>query len=165
MLRIIHDSCARLRAATLAAAVLATAACGGGDKSTGPRGQDISGTYTLQWVANSGLPAVIQDGPWYDQRSGHYYDNVKVVVTEGSVQLTADGGCDMQIIFDITNDGQEQQVTGSGTGTYSLSGDHIVCNSDNNQSTLEGTVQNGVLALQISVYGTNDLVEFDFARN
>lgn len=173
MLRIIHDSRdrARFAATMLAVMALAITACGGSDKATGPKGgQNIAGSYSLRAVANGGLPATIHDGPWYDPNSGHFYNNLKATVTGGWVDLTSDGPTpnaghfNAHLDLDVVADGDPTSGTVDHSGTFNVANGQIVF-TDEDGSTVEGSLNNGALAVQIDVFGIGDVIEYDYARS
>jgi hypothetical protein len=172
MLRIIHDSRTRAGVAgiMLAFATLSIAACGGSDKSTGPKGsQNIGGSYSLRAVGNSGLPAVIKNGPWYDPNSGHFYNNLQATVTGGWVDLTVDGPSaneghfNAHLDLDVVADGDPTSGSVDHSGTFSISNGRIVF-TDEDGSTVDATLNNGALAAQLDVFGSGETIEYDYAK-
>jgi hypothetical protein len=104
----------------LGLAILAAAACGGGEDATSPSpdptpSADISGTYALAQVrthghlsgGGSGLPVDFVDG------SGDH-----LVFLSGTVTLGADGTFDLKV--QVTFKGNSSELTDY--GTYSVSG-------------------------------------------
>lgn len=125
----------RRRAVTLALCALALAACGGGDKSTGPGGS-IAGTYTMQTVNGSAPPVTI-----------FQVGTDKVEVTGGSVTMNADNTFSGVTSIRETSGGEALPVeTFTCTGTYTRSGSAVTFTepeTDDCGGSYPGTWSNG----------------------
>jgi len=99
---------------TLGAAVvlLATQACGA-DSTTSPsnnnKSSDPRGTYTLKTVDGKNLPYQISRSPYRDPQTGHFYNELDAVVTDGGIELDELGFIDIWINLALTGDGVPMQ--------------------------------------------------------
>ena len=97
---------------TLAGGLLT--ACGDDDDATGTGGTSIFGTYALQTIAGTSLPAVLLEVP-----------DFKIEVTAGSVRLNSDNTYSISISLRLTDAGTVTTETETGAGTYTASGSTI----------------------------------------
>src|SRR5687767_11851971 len=91
---------ALLVAATLAAAI----ACAGGDSSTGPSSAKPAGAYELRQVDGGAVPAKIYHGPYFDAATPHFYNQLIVEVTTGTIELDEDGRFRIELGYRFTGD-------------------------------------------------------------
>ena len=134
------------RLAYAAVAVLATtaAACGGSDKSTGPK-SSINGTYALRTVEGDALPA-----------TGELNGQV-VTISAGSLTISNENS--FQLRYTINNQQQSDQ------GTITRNGSSIAFNSTQ-FSDFTGTVSNnnGTVTVNYDLTDDNDVVAMAFSK-
>lgn len=102
-----------MRTISLALALAVLSACGGSDKTTGPK--TVPGSYSLNNVNGSGLPAVYYQEPGY-----------KLEVTAGAINLSANGSFTDTYSFRETDGATVTSVTVPCQGTWAQSGSNIV---------------------------------------
>ena len=136
-------STVRLAAALVPAALIA--ACGGGDKATGP-GDGVVGTYALQSVNGQSLP--MQLGTTDDGRA--------VAITTGSVDLRSDKSYVTALTFRFTGRGQSSSQSQQDTGTYTASGSSVTLRSTDGTTTT-ATVAGGRLTSSVPLDGGGTL--------
>src|SRR5687768_3722599 len=74
----------------LVGATLAVTACAGDSSSTGPSTAKPVGAYELRQVDGNAVPAKIYHGPYFDAATPHFYNQLIVEVTQGTIELDAD---------------------------------------------------------------------------
>ena len=150
----------RLASIALAAAVVATSACGKDDKSpTGNNGTTV-GTYTLDKVDGGNLPAMLFAG---DVDVEGETVNVTISLMSGSMTLAANNTFtgSLAVRFAIVG-APAQTETVPVTGTYAVSGNTItLTSSDPEDPQLIGTISNGQLMVDIDLLETGE--EFSLA--
>lgn len=114
---------------------LVLTACGD-DDSTGPGSANISGTYTLRTINGSNLPfTVFQVGA------------DKVEVLSGNVTLTNGGAYTTLSTVRTTLNGVVTTEPEADAGTYTRNGTAMTLRSNDDGTTVSGTVSNGVLTV------------------
>src|SRR5262245_9168850 len=88
----------------LAGTLASSTACSS-DQSTGPNGSPV-GRYTLSQVDRASLPATIHRGPWFDAANNHFYNQLLLAVSAGTLELKADDHFSLSFDLEITADGQ-----------------------------------------------------------
>ena len=107
----------------------------------GPNG-DVTGTYSLQSVNGSAVPAQI---PGTAQTQGY-----TLVMQQGSIQL-ASSKYTSQLVVQISGNGQSQTATGVDSGSYAVHSNAITFTSSAGGSQYTGTVTGKTLT-----FGLND---------
>lgn len=125
--RLVRGSCALL--------VVATSLGCGGESSTSPSNEPVTGTYTLRTINQIGLPYVIAD-----------QDSIKVELLSDSFTLTDDKKWSEFGTRRISFSGQVVIDTIADLGTYVLNAPTITLISTN--GTIDGSVSGGTLTLK-----------------
>lgn len=150
-----------------------TIACGGKDAGgpstptepsspSGPSAGAIVGSYSLEKVDGSGLPATIFDD---DVRldDGRVV-RLKVAVTSGSLNLDENEEFSGKLAVKLTADGQSQSDAIPIRGEYSRSGNTISFESDDDGPSFKGTIRNGALELELDIFDTGEATTYTFKK-
>jgi hypothetical protein len=129
--------------------VLVLAACGGGDKVSGPG--SVAGAYALQSVNGQPVPMLL----------GQSDDGRTFYVAGGSLELRADEGYSSTLTFRVTGGGQSASQSEQDAGTYTVSGSTVTLRSQDGSSTT-ATVGGGRLTSVVPVEG--GALTFVYAR-
>lgn len=125
----------RLVSAAIVAVTMLAAACGGGDKSTGPT--TLEGTYTLKTVNGSAPPVIIAQ-----------LGADKVEVLGGSLLMNANNTFSGSTTVRFTESGVVSTETADCDGSFTRSGNAVTFSEDDDVSgdcggTYSGTFSNG----------------------
>ena len=141
------------------------AGCGGGDSPTGPKGDTIGGTYSLQTVDDERLPAPIHHGPWLDGTANpvRFYNLFDCKVTNGVIELDEDDETFyLEVDMAYVADGRPGNRTIQVSGTYVVDDDAIYFTATNGVGA-SGVIEDGVIYLDVDALGTDRYREFIFA--
>lgn len=125
----------RLVRGSYALLLVATSLSCGGESSTSPSNEPVTGTYTLRTINQIGLPYVIAD-----------QDSIKVELLSDSFTLTDDKKWSEFGTRRISFSGQVVIDTIADLGTYVLNAPTITLISTN--GTIDGSVSGGTLTLK-----------------
>lgn len=125
----------RLVRGSYALLLVATSLGCGGESSTSPSNEPVTGTYTLRTINQIGLPYVIAD-----------QDSIKVELLSDSFTLTDDKKWSEFGTRRISFSGQVVIDTIADLGTYVLNAPTITLISTN--GTIDGSVSGGTLTLK-----------------
>ena len=129
----------RAFATTLAlGAIFTTTAC---SSIFGPHNTSIAGTYTLQSVNGSAVPAQI---PGTTQTQGY-----TLVVQSGGVQITSSKYIE-QMVIAVSGNGQSQTATGVDSGTYTVQGSTVTFSSTAGGGQFTGTMSGNTLSVGVN---------------
>jgi hypothetical protein len=131
-----------------AALLLATQACGS-DSTTSPKSNnsDPRGTYTLKTVDGKNLPYQISRSPYYDPQTGHFYNELDAVVTDGGVKLDELGFIDFWVNLALTGDGVPMQGGREIKGLYDTDASGKVIVSFDAVNWVPLPIQNGQITI------------------
>src|SRR5215208_2350948 len=117
-------------AALVVAAAFAVTGCGGSDSSTGPGTGKPTGAYELRQVDGNAIPAKIYHGPYFDAATPHFYEQLIVEVTQGTIELGADGRFRIELGYRFNGDGKIAVRGLEDEGEYRVEGGEIRFESD-----------------------------------
>jgi len=146
----------------LAATVIGASACGG-DSSTTPS-KAIAGVYSLEKVARLSVPVQVYEGPFYHAEDQRSYDEFVVVMTGGSLELTAEGSYRTTLNYRAYKDGVEEIGSLRAWGVYTVANDEIFLERDNDLDFGTGTLQDDGVTLYMDVVGKGTLKPYTFVR-
>ena len=152
-------SCARL---LLPFTALATWACSSDPNS--PKGGTVVGTYQLQQADDRSLPADIHRGPFYDYTQHHFYNQLIVTVTGGSIELDENGNLTATLDASITGDGQTWTKHNEGQATYTAKGSQITAYSADGQVIGMFSVANGEIVQGVDPIGEGVMHQLLYRR-
>ena len=138
----------------LSIATLATgaAACGGKDSSTEPTTpQNIAGEYLLETIQTKQLPVKIYDGPIGEPGDDDYYDSYILTIKRGAIDLDDAGNFHLMMDYHLVRDGNAQDGSWDGYGTYEINGNKIALIRDDGVDGGDGTVRSGQVSLQMTM--------------
>lgn len=138
----------RHTALLVAATFAAMTACAGGDSSTGPSSAKPAGVYELRLVDGNAVPAKIYHGPYFDASIPHFYNQLIAEVTQGTIELDADGRFRIELGYRFTGDGQTALSELEDEGEYQTQGGEIQFQSDEGYE-YSATLQNGTIELSL----------------
>lgn len=148
-----------VRLMTVAALVLAAAACGK-DSSTAPK-PSVAGAYALQKVDGHNLPATIFDGPV--QTDAGQTVQAQLIINSGGFELLTDGTYTTNVSLKIVAQGQSQNEPMTSGGRYTQSGNTIHF-TDDDGTQFDGTLQSGKLTIRQDILQSGTKIQFDFAK-
>ena len=146
----------------LAATVVGASACGGDSSTTPSRG--IEGVYSLEKVARLSVPVQVYEGPFYHAEDQRSYDEFVVVMTGGSLELTAEGSYRTTLNYRAYKDGVEEIGSLRAWGVYTVANDEIFLERDNDLDFGTGTLQDDGVTLYMDVVGKGTLKPYTFVR-
>ena len=151
--------------ALLVGAVVAVAACSGdGDSSSAPDNAP-AGEYALRTIDRVSLPAQIFRGAGLDPLTGRYYDQVGVVVNEGSINFFAPGKYAMGFTLTRTLNGVVRNIPFTAAGTYEWDrGDIYFEGIEGVEREFYGVLRNGVLSIVVDLSGNGTANQYDFRQ-
>ena len=153
-----------ITALLVAATVAAVTACGG-DSSTGPSSDKRTGAYELQQVDGNAVPAKIYHGPYFDAATPHFYNQLIVEVTTGTIELDEDGRFRIELGYRFTGDGQAALSELEDEGEYQVEGGAIQFQSDDG-GQYSATLQKGTIDLPLpnTLKQEQPIVRYSFRR-
>jgi hypothetical protein len=153
----------QLAAVLLTSTLLGTAACGGGDSGTGPSGSNPAGSYSLAKVDQSALPFEIYRGPYFDEESGQYFDQLIIRVVGGDLTLNNDRFT-ATFTLQLSANGQTANTSLQVTGDYEILGNQITFDPDEDLEVETATLQNGAITIGIDFMDTGTENRYSFRK-
>ncbi|MFN8572170.1 MAG: hypothetical protein U0132_08940 [Gemmatimonadaceae bacterium] len=147
--------------AALVAAALTAAACGS-DHSTGPA-SGPAGTYALQQVDGTTPPVEIHHGPWFDPVNHHFYNQLVVRVTHGTLDMDGTANFEMSFELSFVADGQPSQNTLTISGSYTKNGNDILLLPSTGGS-IAATLQQRTVTIAIDFMEKGVALDYTFRR-
>ena len=144
------------------AAMLGATACGG-DSATTPT-TSIAGVYSLEKVSRMAVPVQVYEGPFYHDDDQRSYEEFVVIMTGGSLELTAQGTYRTTLDYRAIKDGVEEIGSLRARGVYTVEDDEIFFARDNGADAGTGTVERGTVVVPLDVVGKGVLKPYTFAR-
>ena len=130
-------------------ALLGTAACAGGDSSTGPRttSKNIAGLYALYTVNKKQIPIQIYRGRYYYPDANYTFDDLSITVTGGELILQDNGQFHLAVDLRFAANGGEDTGTRSIDGQYQVKGDQVTL--IDRSGSVTGPLQQGYIWVNI----------------
>jgi hypothetical protein len=155
----------RITTLLVAATFAAVTACAGDSSSTGPSTAKPVGAYELRQVDGNAVPAKIYHGPYFDAATPHFYNQLIVEVTQGTIELDADGRFLIELGYRFTGDGKTALSELEDEGEYRIQGDEIQFASDEG-GQYTATLQNGTIDLPLpnTLKKEQPIVRYSFRR-
>jgi hypothetical protein len=152
-------------AALVVAAAFAVTGCAGSDSSTGPSTGTPAGAYELRQVDGNAIPAKIYHGPYFDAATPHFYNQLIVEVTQGTIELDADGRFRIELGYRFNGDGQIAVRALEDEGEYQVQGGEIQFESDDG-GQYSATLQDGTIDLPLpnTLKKEQPIVRYSFRR-
>ena len=152
-------------AALVVAAAIAVTGCAGSDSSTGPTAATPAGDYELRQVDGNAIPAKIYHGPYFDAATPHFYNQLIVEVTQGTIQLDADGRFRIELGYRFNGDGKIAVNALKDEGDYQVQGGEIQFESDQG-GQYSATLQDGTIDLPLpnTLKDKKPIVRYSFRR-
>jgi hypothetical protein len=150
--------------AALVVAAFAVTGCAG-DSSTGPSTGTPRGAYELRQVDGNAIPAKIYHGPYFDAATPHFYNQLIVEVTQGTIELDEDGRFRIELGYRFNGDGQIAVSELEDEGDYQIQGGEIQFESDDG-GQYAATLQNGTIDLPLpnTLKEEQPIVRYSFRR-
>ena len=152
-------------AALVVAAAFAVTGCAGSDSSTGPSTRTPAGAYELRQVDGNAIPAKIYHGPYFDAATPHFYNQLIVEVTQGTIELDADGRFRIELGYRFNGDGKIAVNALKDEGDYQVQGGEIQFESDDG-GQYSATLQDGTIDLPLpnTLKENQPIVRYSFRR-
>ena len=152
-------------AALVVAAAFAVTGCAGSDSSTGPSTRTPAGAYELRQVDGNAIPAKIYHGPYFDAATPHFYNQLIVEVTQGTIELDADGRFRIELGYRFNGDGKIAVNALKDEGDYQVQGGEIQFQSDDG-GQYAATLQDGTIDLPLAntLKKEQPIVRYSFRR-
>ena len=152
-------------AALVVAAAFAVTGCAGSDSSTGPSTRTPAGAYELRQVDGNAIPAKIYHGPYFDAATPHFYNQLIVEVTQGTIELDADGRFRIELGYRFNGDGKIAVNALKDEGDYQVQGGEIQFESDDG-GQYSATLQDGTIDLPLpnTLKKEQPIVRYSFRR-
>ena len=156
----------RITGRLLATAFLAVAGCsnGGADKTTGPA-KTVAGNYNLETIDATRPPVEVYHGPFFDSVNRRFYNEMILLVKNGTITLDATDGWSMNLDGQVTLDGATSQQKIAVSGQYTIDGDQIsLAMAGQNTTPLTGTIGRGTISLTMDFGGNKRYKAYAFTR-
>jgi hypothetical protein len=116
-------------------------------------------------VDGNAVPAKIYHGPYFDAATPHFYNQLIVEVTEGTIELDADGRFRIELGYRLTGDGQTTVSELNDEGEYQVQGGEIRFESDEG-GQYSATLQKGTIDLPLpnTLKDEQPIVRYSFRR-
>ena len=164
--RVVRRAASRgIAAFVIAATVALVTACAGDSSGTGPSTTKPAGVYELQQVDGNALPAKIYHGPYFDAETPHFYNQLIAEVTQGTMELGADGRFRIELGYRFTGDGQTAFGELEDEGEYDVQGGEIQFRGDDG-GQFSATLRNGTIELPLpnTLKKEQPIVRYSFRR-
>ena len=149
-------------AATMLSAVLVGATACGSDSGTGPA-KGPEGVYPLQQVDGSAPPVEIHHGPYFDAPTHHFYNQLVMQVTSGTIELDDNANFSMEFEMEYVGDGEPGTTSLELEGSYTVNGSDIVF-LPNIGGSLPGRLQGKAITLSIDFMQKDSPLDYTFRR-
>jgi len=150
-----------IAAMALVAALAGATACGS-DSGTGPA-KGPEGLYPLQQVDGSAPPVEIHHGPYFDAPTHHFYNQLVMQVTGGTIELDDNANFSMEFEMEYVGDGEPGTTSLQLEGSYTVNGSDILF-MPNIGGTLSGTLQGKAITLSIDFLQEDNPLDYTFRR-
>jgi hypothetical protein len=116
-------------------------------------------------VDGNAIPAKIYHGPYFDAATPHFYNQLIVEVTQGTIELDEDGRFRIELGYRFNGDGQIAVSELEDEGDYQIQGGEIQFESDDG-GQYSATLQDGTinLALPNTLKEEQPIVRYSFRR-
>jgi hypothetical protein len=156
----------RVATRLLATVVLTIAGCsssGGADGATGPT-KTPAGNYRLETIDATQPPVEVYHGPWFDSVNKRFYNQMVLLVNDGTITLDAAGRWSMTLGARVTLDGATSPQQIDVAGQYTIDGDQITLTMDGQNGSLSGSITKGTISLTMDFGGNKRFKAYAFTR-
>ena len=155
----------RVACFALVASLTMSAACAGDSATSTSPTVGPSGQYELQTIDRVSLPARIYLGPGADPVTGRYYNQLGVVVNDGSVNFVSETQFAMVFNLTMTRDGVTRPSARYVDGKYERRGSDIVFHPENGfDEDFSGSFRNGVVSIGLDVAGNGGTNQYTYRQ-
>jgi hypothetical protein len=152
----------RIAALVIALSLTGIAACGS-DSGTGPSESGPYGTYRLREVGGDALPAQVHNGPWFDPVETHFYNQLNLRVTGGSIELTPTGELTFGLELAAIADGESDTEHSEWEASYKIQGDQLILLVDGQRVPL-GTIADDEITISLDIMQKGVTKDYIFRR-
>ena len=153
--------------AVLSIVMLATGAagCGSKDSSTGPTTpQSVAGEYLLETIQAQSLPVNVYDGPIGEPGDEDYYYSYVLTIKRGAIDLDDAGNFHLMVDYHVVRDGDPEDASYDGYGTYQINGGKIVLTREDGQGGGSGPVRSGQVTIEMHMVDEGDVMPYVFRK-